>query len=710
MRRSDHGHLPTVDSDDQFTYSDDDTTVNHQLPYPNNVYQNRQPPIRLPEVQQQHHQRSLSIPNTNTLYPSYVPQEEQNQEMIQLREQQQLMAMQQTQQYQRSHPLSPERHHSHHQQTQQQNHSSYHTTISSTQASNVSPNKSYGSVSNAPTNEMYMSEDGSMTSVQSGSSQSLQYDRFFFHGPHVPNRPIDEKCRQSPIAEEINGSETTSLLSSVNSMQTSSLLSSISTIETKVPSEPSREATNDMHNSDSSEFPQSLLQAMEQRSIKINRPLHSQTLEEPSTSSSSGNSSPSPTMLATQSSSTSSSSGGTGNCAVAPNPSSSNTPQNPPPIQSVKVYDRSFSTGTTASSSVTPNKANLSVNMKKLSNFQKREMKKLRKRKEKVERIEDRVQGIVRDGHTMELDWSSHVPQEVDGRNRPAGFFPTASRKFHDVLFGILFLLQLAGIIYVAIRYGKLAIMNKSDEEYDPMDTPTEVNYDDPFSTGIPSSPTGSNSPLSIWAQDIHVEFSNAFQLSCIAAIQSTFLSALALGMMMILRTGLIQVFLCFTVILCFLFGAIGLILSPYNVIPVLGIVALLLSLIYCIVVWDTIPFSAVNLNTALIGIQSSAEILLVALWMMVVAFFWTIVWAVAFLGIYDCFLTKDSIYDVPNSATWTGWSVYIGMFTSFFWTLFVITVRTFISSIESELLSLSTCLTHLNMSSNISSSRTLCM
>ena len=106
----------------------------------------------------------------------------------------------------------------------------------------------------------------------------------------------------------------------------------------------------------------------------------------------------------------------------------------------------------------------------------------------------------------------------------------------------------------------------------------------------------------------------------------------------------------------------------------VVALVALAISIAYSIVVWDRIPFATTNLHTALVGIKSSADILLAGFAMMIVAFCWTMTWMVAFLGIYDHYL-DNADHELKNNITWVGLSVSFAMLISYVWTFNVIQV-----------------------------------
>ena len=360
----------------------------------------------------------------------------------------------------------------------------------------------------------------------------------------------------------------------------------------------------------------------------------------------------------------------------------------PPPIQSVSIQHASYSrtvsagTATTASASMySPHNGMLLQNMaiQQPRSLSRKEHQRLLRKINIVEAREDRIQSIVRSGHGDALNWSQHVSQHVRGLNRAAGFFPHEKSKTHDVLFAVIFLAQMCFVVYLAIHCAGDTVLSSLNafEQY-PESTPFSnggMYTDDPFST-VSTHVTSSGSTISNWARDIHVDYANAFQLSCITALYATSLSALFIGMMMILGKALIPTTLCLTIIICIAFATIGIALSPYNFIPITGIIALALSVGYSIVVWDRIPFAATNLNTALCGVKCSADVLVVGLIMMLASFFWTIIWTVAFIGIYDNFLDCVSDDGFTYSASYIGLCVYAGMFTSYLWTINVFMVR----------------------------------
>lgn len=347
--------------------------------------------------------------------------------------------------------------------------------------------------------------------------------------------------------------------------------------------------------------------------------------------------------------------------------------EKPPPISSVQIF-RTSGTETTvgSNSSSSPHttmlkKSSSSSSHKiQLAALSRKEKKRLRKKIDRAEKIEDYVQFLLHEhnGDDTFLLESTHENYS----NLNARFFPQ-SEKARDVFFSFLFLIQFAIVVFLAFNNADETMLHNVKTVTD--EDPYMYNTDDPFATGY--LPNDNSSPISIWAKDIYVDYTNAVQLACITALYSTVLSALAIGMMMILNSAFIPTVLCVTVLACIGAGTI-MALSPYTVMPVVALAALAISLAYSIVVWDRIPFATTNLHTALVCIKSSADILLAGFAMMLIAFFWTIIWMVAFLGIYDHYL-DNADHELRRSISWDGLSVSLGMILSYIWTFNVILV-----------------------------------
>jgi hypothetical protein len=312
-----------------------------------------------------------------------------------------------------------------------------------------------------------------------------------------------------------------------------------------------------------------------------------------------------------------------------------------------------------------------------------KEQKRLLRKVEDMEEKENRIQSIIRSGHGDALDWSQHVSQHVRGLNLAAGFFPHEDSKTHDVPFALIFLAQLCFVIYLAIHFAGDTVLTPStfyESSLQESQSIVASGYnDDPFSTE-PSYSTSTGSAMSKWAKDVHVDYANALKLACITALYATSLSALFIGMMMILGKALIPTTLCLSIILCIAFATIGIALSPYSFIPIIGIIVLALSVGYSIVVWDRIPFAATNLDTALCGVKCTADVLIVGWIMTIAAFLWTIAWTAAFLRIYDNYL--DHVFEsaTSSSVTYNGAFICVAMISSYLWTInvFMVSYRYF--------------------------------
>ncbi len=362
----------------------------------------------------------------------------------------------------------------------------------------------------------------------------------------------------------------------------------------------------------------------------------------------------------------------------------------PPPISSVQIIRSSATTETTVASvssssphipRIQPCSSSSSQHMQLMSNsrLSRKERKRLQKKIDHAEKIEDHLQFLLHGIDSDLFDLSANTSEKY--ANLDPGFFPTR-KSSRNVFFSILFLMQLSYVIFLASRYAGGTILQRSSVqsgigEYSEYpygeEDPFAYAEEDPFSTGS-LLPEDNISPISTWAKDIYVDYTNALQLSCITALYSTVLAALAIGMMMILSTAFIPTVLCVTIITCIVAGILIMALSPYTVMPVVALAALAISIAYSIVVWDRIPFATTNLHTALVGIKSSADILLAGFAMMIIAFCWTMTWMVAFLGIYDHYL-DNADHELKNNITWVGLSVSFAMLISYVWTFNVIQV-----------------------------------
>jgi hypothetical protein len=133
--------------------------------------------------------------------------------------------------------------------------------------------------------------------------------------------------------------------------------------------------------------------------------------------------------------------------------------------------------------------------------------------------------------------------------------------------------------------------------------------------------------------------------------------------MTMIVRK-LVQVSLILTIALSFAWGTIGIGVSPKNVVPITGIIALTLSVGYAFVVWDRIPFASANLMAGFHGVRQNASTVLVAFAFQFLALIWSIFFVFVVIGVYDAVL-NGHLSISQNATTF----VYTMLFVSYFWT-----------------------------------------
>ena len=144
------------------------------------------------------------------------------------------------------------------------------------------------------------------------------------------------------------------------------------------------------------------------------------------------------------------------------------------------------------------------------------------------------------------------------------------------------------------------------------------------------------------------IDYKNVLAITFFAGFYACILSYISFGFMLILARSLILIMLIFSILVALAWGIIGLTLDPYGVISVMGFAALLSTLGYTMYSWHRIPFAATNLYTALTAMRCTADITILGLLSLVVAFGWCLLWSMAFIGIVNAFNHNDcTIKDV---------------------------------------------------------------
>lgn len=216
-----------------------------------------------------------------------------------------------------------------------------------------------------------------------------------------------------------------------------------------------------------------------------------------------------------------------------------------------------------------------------------------------------------------------------------------------DVIFLLLFVFHLLGIVYLGNTYG-FGLFQQS---------PNDVVEED-GTTAISSS--------------FDVNYLNLIYLAGMSGIFAVTISAVMLCLMMVLANNIVQIALAITITFSFVWGTMGIGLSPKKVVPATGFIALALSVGYAFIVWDRIPFVASNLDAGLKGIRANPGVILIAFFFQFLALGWSIYYTFVVVGLYDA-IQNDHIGD---SHPWIKYAVYTLLGLSYYWTLQVFLVR----------------------------------
>lgn len=168
----------------------------------------------------------------------------------------------------------------------------------------------------------------------------------------------------------------------------------------------------------------------------------------------------------------------------------------------------------------------------------------------------------------------------------------------------------------------------------------------------------------------VTVYYDNLLYLSVISGAFAIGVSAMILAVMTMFARHFVQVALMVIIVLSFVWGTAGIGLSPRNVVPITGIIALALSVAYAFIVWDRIPFAAANLVTALTAIRRHASTVLVALVFQVLCLGWSIYYCIVVIGVYDAI--REGKLQASHQVEVL---IYVLLGVSFYWTYQVLLV-----------------------------------
>jgi hypothetical protein len=168
----------------------------------------------------------------------------------------------------------------------------------------------------------------------------------------------------------------------------------------------------------------------------------------------------------------------------------------------------------------------------------------------------------------------------------------------------------------------------------------------------------------------IRIDYHNLVFVSTLSGGFAIILSTVLLALMTLFARNYLQISLFITIGMAFIWGTLGVGLSPKTVVPVTGIIALGFAVAYTFIVWDRIPFHSTNLLSALSGIRVFPTTVILATFLQIVSLAWCVYFSVVAAGFYNSVqenkvpLSKDIII-----------VCYFLFGMSFFWTYQVIHV-----------------------------------
>lgn len=111
--------------------------------------------------------------------------------------------------------------------------------------------------------------------------------------------------------------------------------------------------------------------------------------------------------------------------------------------------------------------------------------------------------------------------------------------------------------------------------------------------------------------------------------------SGLGLLVMMRIPSLLIKASLIFVVIMSGVWAVVSFIYGQI-ILGVIGCVFFLIGMCYARAVWSRIPFATANLKTGCAAIRSNWGVILISFMFVCIAFGWSFLWGIAFVGVFD--------------------------------------------------------------------------
>jgi len=235
-------------------------------------------------------------------------------------------------------------------------------------------------------------------------------------------------------------------------------------------------------------------------------------------------------------------------------------------------------------------------------------------------------------------------------------------KTFKDLMWGILFLLQLVIMCIVGIRYGPEALVPSAED----------LGAGEGLDDNVDLEPLLEGTEEGVDDAKIVLAYQNIVKMAYTCGAFAIIVSALALAFMMAMSRRLVYVALVLSIGVSFAWGTIGIGISPKSFVPITGIIALMLTVGYMFVVWDRIPFASANLTTALTGVRDNLGLVGVAFLYQFLALVASIYYTFTFVGLHDAMHNGDLLGKVSDNMMW---AIDIILFVSYYWTYQVLRV-----------------------------------
>lgn len=237
------------------------------------------------------------------------------------------------------------------------------------------------------------------------------------------------------------------------------------------------------------------------------------------------------------------------------------------------------------------------------------------------------------------------------------------SRSYKDVLFAVLFVLQLVMMCVVGLKFGPEALVETAEDL-----GPGEGLLDDDGQ--MSEEPSGVEGADGEEDETIILAYQNIIKMAYTCGAFAIIVSALALAFMMAMSRRLVYVALVLSIGVSFAWGTIGIGISPKSFVPITGIIALMLTVGYMFVVWDRIPFASANLTTALTGVRDNLGLVGVAFFFQFLALVCSIYYSFTFVGLHDAMNNGQVV-----ASDHVEISVDVLLLVSYYWTFQVLRV-----------------------------------